>query len=62
MQSTNSDCRYLLNQISLAVQGQQSILEKVTSEVESVVLYTPKPGVTFHFFSSQAPCKYLSIP
>lgn len=58
-----SDCRYLLHQINSAAQGQNSILEQetsATSEAGSVVLYKPKDGITFHFFSSQTPCKQAS--
>lgn len=57
--------RYLLNQIALTVRGQESIFEVVTTNTAERVqetLYASKPGVTFHFFSSQAPCKNNQLP
>ena len=49
-----------MHQIALTAQGKDSILDVVTSstpEGEVEVLYAPKQGVTFHFFSSQSPCE-----
>lgn len=51
-----------MHQITQTVQGKKSILDEVTSktpEGDVEVQYTPKPGVHFHFFSSQTPCKTL---
>lgn len=52
--------RYLMHQILLAVQAEESIFEGIKTEMaegEAEVLYSLRPGITFHFFSSQAPCK-----
>lgn len=49
-----------MHQILLAAQAEESIFEGVktkTAEGEAEVLYSLRPGLTFHFFSSQAPCK-----
>jgi tRNA-specific adenosine deaminase 1 len=53
--------RYLLSQIALAARGEKSILEAIITTPLEGTLYSPKPGVTFHFFSSQAPCGDASI-
>ena len=52
--------RYLMHQILMAAQAKESIFEAVTTKTpggEGEVLYALRPGLTFHFFSSQSPCK-----
>lgn len=56
--------RYLFSQVALAAGGEHSILEPVTmttADGQSQTLYAPKPSVTFHFFSSQAPCETVDV-
>ena len=57
--------RYLMHQVQLASEAKDSIFETVTTtptrEGESEVLYSLRPGLTFHFFSSQAPCKLYLV-
>ena len=51
--------RYLLNQLKLAAQGSESIFVPTSSnDTDLENLYSVKSGVTFHFFSTQIPCKY----
>ena len=57
-------CRYMLSQVKLAVEGEDCILQSVTipaADGQLQTLYTLRPGVTFHFFSSQAPCERFII-
>ena len=49
-----------MHQILLAAQAEESIFEGIKTKMlegEAEVLYSLRPGLTFHFFSSQAPCK-----
>ena len=50
-----------MQQVALAAgspQRDDSVFESSTAEeVGDAPLYSLRPGVTFHFFSSQAPCK-----
>ena len=56
-------CRYLIHQLKLAVQSKVSIFVPISADNcerrsnDLLNMYILKPGVAFHFFTSQTPCK-----
>ena len=56
--------RYLMNQVLMAAEAKESIFEAVTTKTiggKGEVLYALRPGLTFHFFSNQSPCKLANL-